>query len=241
MSGEAEQLEMFEEGDELNSAEARRARHEEARRAREEAKIEPLTGKRKGRAPRDLRGQVFGGITAIGPTEARSYNDIVWRCICECGREAWAARGNIVKGWFTHCGCRGGKKRRAAPGTLGLNPDGTGKHGGTGELSEKAKANNRVAVARWSAEADRGHEYRLSSTRHKEIIARSCRYCGRPARTAPRGTNGIDRVDSSQGYVEGNVVPCCKRCNRMKNDLPLDVWLDHMARVLEHMRHGRAA
>ena len=29
--------------------------------------------------------------------------------------------------------------------------------------------------------------------------------------------NGIDCIDSSKGYVEGNVVPCCKSCNEMKS------------------------
>ncbi len=31
--------------------------------------------------------------------------------------------------------------------------------------------------------------------------------------------NGIDRIDSSKGYSLDNVVPCCKYCNRAKNDL----------------------
>ena len=28
--------------------------------------------------------------------------------------------------------------------------------------------------------------------------------------------NGIDRINSSLGYVDGNVVPCCGTCNKMK-------------------------
>jgi len=29
---------------------------------------------------------------------------------------------------------------------------------------------------------------------------------------------GIDRIDNSKGYIEGNMVPCCKICNWMKSD-----------------------
>ena len=31
--------------------------------------------------------------------------------------------------------------------------------------------------------------------------------------------NGLDRVDSSRGYIQGNVVTCCTICNRAKNVL----------------------
>ncbi len=38
-----------------------------------------------------------------------------------------------------------------------------------------------------------------------------CHYCGDPIETV-----GIDRVNSSLGYVPGNMVPCCSICNYMK-------------------------
>jgi hypothetical protein len=41
-----------------------------------------------------------------------------------------------------------------------------------------------------------------------------CAYCG----TAWAG--GIDRLDSTGGYVAGNVVSCCDVCNMMKKDVP---------------------
>lgn len=31
--------------------------------------------------------------------------------------------------------------------------------------------------------------------------------------------NGIDRINSSQGYIDGNVRSCCKRCNQAKMEL----------------------
>lgn len=37
--------------------------------------------------------------------------------------------------------------------------------------------------------------------------------------------NGIDRIDSNDGYVQGNVVPCCKYCNMAKMDRTQDEFL----------------
>ena len=46
--------------------------------------------------------------------------------------------------------------------------------------------------------------------------------------------SGLDRVDSSLGYIHGNVVPCCGECNAMKSKLPLDEWFTLMARSQSH-------
>ena len=34
--------------------------------------------------------------------------------------------------------------------------------------------------------------------------------------------NGIDRIDSTKGYFNDNVVSCCKVCNRAKSNLSLE-------------------
>jgi hypothetical protein len=39
--------------------------------------------------------------------------------------------------------------------------------------------------------------------------------------------NGIDRVDSREGYTLENIVPCCPACNRAKRDWSVSEFLDH--------------
>jgi hypothetical protein len=46
--------------------------------------------------------------------------------------------------------------------------------------------------------------------------------------------NGIDRIDSSIGYVEGNIVPCCKACNMAKNTMGQDEFMLWVERVYNH-------
>lgn len=45
----------------------------------------------------------------------------------------------------------------------------------------------------------------------------ACRYCRREPRGGERF--GVDRLDSSGGYVDGNCVTACSECNYMKKDL----------------------
>jgi len=70
---------------------------------------------------------------------------------------------------------------------------------------------------------DRGIEFTLSFTSYKNLLmAEKCFYTGiamtrtRPP-TAPKSTDQtIDRIDSSIGYVKGNVVSCCDAANQLK-------------------------
>jgi hypothetical protein len=79
----------------------------------------------------------------------------------------------------------------------------------------------------------RGKTWEISDKLFIELIYAVCFYCKKePYRTVNPAKdsglvqfenceityNGIDRVDSSLGYVTSNVVTCCFRCNRAKSD-----------------------
>jgi hypothetical protein len=48
------------------------------------------------------------------------------------------------------------------------------------------------------------------------------------------GTASLDRIDSSKGYVKGNVWWVDKKVNTIKWDLPLDIFLKTCRLVAEH-------
>jgi hypothetical protein len=53
-----------------------------------------------------------------------------------------------------------------------------------------------------------------------------CEYCG-----IKESLSGIDRVDNENGYVMGNVVPCCTTCNLRKKKMTKQEFLDWIKRV----------
>jgi len=74
----------------------------------------------------------------------------------------------------------------------------------------------------------RGHSFELTLEEFNYLIQQNCHYCGSPPHLYHKAWgvireggflyNGIDRVDSSLGYLTENVVPCCKECNYLKWD-----------------------
>ena len=54
----------------------------------------------------DIRGQTFGRLTALFPTDTRDEKgSVVWRCRCECGREVETTQDHLVSGHYKSCGC----------------------------------------------------------------------------------------------------------------------------------------
>lgn len=85
------------------------------------------------------------------------------------------------------------------------------------------------------------------------LVKSPCEYCG----SEPHGERhlpsnrridgrkptaflgGIDRIDSSLGYIISNVVSCCWECNRSKNNMSIEEWLnqiEHLATRAEAIR-----
>lgn len=54
---------------------------------------------------KDISGMTFGYLTALEPTGAKNRNDIVWRCICKCGKTAELPATRLLLGNTLSCGC----------------------------------------------------------------------------------------------------------------------------------------
>ena len=51
------------------------------------------------------RGQRFGRLTALEPTEQRSSRSVVWECLCDCGRTVRIRATQLTSGRTVSCGC----------------------------------------------------------------------------------------------------------------------------------------
>ena len=102
----------------------------------------------------------------------------------------------------------------------------------------------RRILAQYKRDAEnRDFEWHLTEDQFVFLTQKPCQYCGREPHITrvtkdSNGSytyNGIDRIDSELGYVVGNVVPCCKRCNVAKGAGSLDDFLDWAIDLYEHL------
>lgn len=93
------------------------------------------------------------------------------------------------------------------------------------ELCKFRNAKKRINVL-----ASRGLTFEVSFERFSEILHQPCNYCG-----SNHVIGSVDRIDSSIGYVEGNIQPLCLRCNLMKlTDSHVD-FISHINKIHQHL------
>lgn len=76
----------------------------------------------------------------------------------------------------------------------------------------------------------RKKEWKLSHEEAFELIINKCAYCGFLP-SWPENRVGIDRVDTSVGYLTYNCVSCCFKCNSSKNDMTFKEFKEHVKKM----------
>jgi|SRR5208282_3666573 len=60
----------------------------------------------KNRAIRNIAGMKFGKLTAICDSGKRISGSVLWKCVCDCGKEREVRTVNLMFGYTTTCGDR---------------------------------------------------------------------------------------------------------------------------------------
>lgn len=82
----------------------------------------------------------------------------------------------------------------------------------------------------------RGLVFELSVEEFDKITKMPCEYCGGYSDELNGvNFNGIDRINSLDGYTTVNSVPCCEMCNRMKLAYDLHDFLEHVKKIANHV------
>lgn len=191
---------------------------------------------------RDYKGHKYGHLTLLYPTRSGgSGKGVYWMAKCDCGNikevRGSDAAGNKIKS-CGNCQYHTDLLEEAAAKGVKLR-------GWTKSIRVQHLRYIRSAVKR-------GIEWRLSPEEFLALVKKDCTYCnGAPreykakftkrGRTITTVMNGIDRLDSSLGYVSGNVVPCCGTCNKMKMAMDESVFMIHVLKIAKVYieKHGK--
>ena len=180
-----------------------------------------------------LVGERFGQLIVVEKLVNIYGNEARWRCACDCGASKVLSTKDLVQGRYKTCGH--GSKICKVP-------------------QEEAWVRKRFSAYKSNAKKD-NRKFELSITDFSNIVNRPCNYCGgldhyqtsrsdyknkRPDLLPIFHKVGIDRVDSSIGYVLDNLVPCCKMCNKMKMEFSLEVWKNQVRKIYEQMELGKS-
>lgn len=176
----------------------------------------------------DLTGQKIGKLTVIGLSETRNkYNRIMWDCICDCGNKKSISADMLNK---------------TLRGQIGTKSCGCLRNNAHNKIKNRLEAGlkqiyNSTIIKRSKT---KGWDDYINFDLFKSLSNKNCIYCGdapnnyltdRLDKNIKLEYSGIDRINSNIGYIENNVVPCCKRCNIAKNILSQNEFKELVTKI----------
>jgi hypothetical protein len=82
----------------------------------------------------------------------------------------------------------------------------------------------------------RGYEFKLENDKFIIIQSMNCYLCNKPS-DSKNHINGIDRINNKIGYIYENILPCCKDCNKLKNNYPIEYLFTKFYNIVNHYGH----
>lgn len=103
-------------------------------------------------------------------------------------------------------------------------------------FKEERKSNIIVYYKQYQESAKkRNLEFSLDIETFIKLVSSECRYCGSIIELE---VNGIDRVDSSVGYIQDNIVTCCSSCNKMKMELSISAFESQIEKIYKYLKEN---
>lgn len=169
-----------------------------------------------------LNDRKFGQLTVLSLEKKRRNGSAWWLCTCTCGNTCSVSGAHLRSGKTISCGCRRGRR-----------------------FEDSLRSTINVVIGRYRSTAKKQkRRWNLTYVYCVNLFKSPCTYCGEePSNESNLGLintrltfiyNGIDRVNSSQGYTKNNTVPCCITCNRAKNNMSLDCFQRWLIKSIKH-------
>jgi hypothetical protein len=165
-----------------------------------------------------LKGKRFGKLKVIEKIGKGYDHCFWWKCLCDCGNEEDVSSYKLTNGLKLMC-----KK-------CVIKKNALLKYKGFAEMSGKT-------VSRIKRTArQRNHEYDVSKKYLYDLYIKQNKKCAlsklsivignKPGDEKKEITASLDRIDSSKGYIKGNVQWVHKNINRMKSDFDQKYFVD---------------
>lgn len=194
-------------------------------------------------------GDCFGALTVVKelPSVKTGKNKTSRRmflCRCICGNETNVYMTNLRTGKSKSCS------------KCSVSSEAKAKQHKDKIVSQEHRILRKIINMYKKSASSRNLEYTLTDSEISKLIALNCYYCdkapenqfrlyrysefrrGEEIYDQPYIYGGIDRVDSTKGYITSNCVPCCITCNRAKSNKSLDYFMEWIRRICQkNSRH----
>lgn len=186
------------------------------------------TNSTSGKQLTDYIGETYGYITVESLSHQSETGHFYFNCKCKCGKKLKLRKGSITSRHTRSCGC------------LRIETN-----------KKKTKGYGEISGSFWSSilysAVDRGFEVSITVEYVWDLFLKQDRKCAITGRTIyfpvdsyafakADFTASLDRIDSSKGYIEGNVQWLHKHVNLCKMQFSQEYFLSICYEATDHTR-----
>ena len=175
----------------------------------------------------DLAGQKFGKLTCLHQGNFCG-NHRTWICRCDCGNIHKTLATNLLSRKIQSCGCIGtsfGKN----------NVNWKGYEEISGQYWSSIQINAKRRKIEFSISIDDVWKIFLEQGRKCALSGVSLNF-SENRKEKSKATASLDRIDSTKGYIPGNVQWVHKDVNSMKMNFPESYFLELCGRIINHSK-----
>jgi hypothetical protein len=196
----------------------------------------------------NIIGQKINQLVVLSLQDTRQRgSDIHYNCLCDCGKLSVVQRNNLLSGHTKTCGCLT---------YIADTVEKSFKQWMIGQYIKSARSKKREFLLKeeeFFKIIQEPCEYCGFEGKDLTIAWRSYKtQKGKLRKSIPETFklkskwyeysfigNGIDRIDSSKGYIQGNCVSCCTLCNRMKMEHSLEIFFNQIRKIYDkHLKNN---
>jgi len=186
-----------------------------------------MIDRRKGQWFKIKPGKRFGKLVVISSTDQKIISknglEIAGRLAifrCDCGKEVIKPYRDAENGRILSCGCYRNQNL-----IKNKSPNWRGYEEMSGEFWGAIKSSARIRKIQLKISKKYAWEKYIEQDR-KCVLSGEPLFFAKTNKYVRAANISLDRIDSSKGYVEGNVQWVTKKVNRMKMDLDEQAFLD---------------
>ena len=144
---------------------------------------------------KNIRGNVYGDLTAVSIADKSANGDYFWNCSCSCGNLFKTTVGRLGFGRATSCGCKTFEKQSKAKSTHGMSKG--------GEYKSWVKMRERCLCVTDKEYPNYGAVGIVIEEEWKTSFEAFYAHIG--PKPKDRQRYSVDRIDNDGSYVAGNV------------------------------------
>lgn len=175
----------------------------------------------------DLKGKKFGKLL-VKEFAGHKNNLRQWLCICDCGIEKVVRGGHLSKGYTKSCGCDSHPSKSNHKSWRGYKEIPL-------DFFTTIKRNAERRNIKFNITIEYIWEIFIKQNQKCALSGKDLKF-GRIGKDRQGKNASVDRIDSTEGYIEGNIQWIDKQINIMKNNMDEKEFLELCNQIIKYKK-----